>query len=72
MSRPTVTGPGWPLPSTKPSTETIGELSAALPPVVRDCVARNRIFGGAAGYMRPKKAAAASAAANGANSAKAK
>ena len=47
-------------------------LSAALPPVVRDCVARNRIFGGAAGYMRPKKAAAASAAANGTNTAKAK
>jgi short-subunit dehydrogenase len=30
-------------------------LSSALPPVVRDCVARNRLFGGAAGYMRPSK-----------------
>ena len=30
-------------------------MSSALPPVVRDFVARNRLFGGAAGYMRPSR-----------------
>ena len=30
-------------------------IGSALAPLVRDCIARNRLFGGSMGYMRPSK-----------------